>query len=513
MHRLHVDIFGAARLHDLPAVDNQGPAAYAADQIQVMADKHDGNLLLLVKIQQKLHNLRLHRHIQGGNRFIGDEELRIHEKRSSDADTLALSSRKLRRITVRKALIQADVLQHVIYHLLPLGSVGDSPDSQRLLHDPADLPGRVQGPVGVLEHHLGTESLFHLYRSGIILVQAEDRLRQGGLSASALSHDAENLRLVKGEGDIMQNMLLGRRFKDSAPHVIKDIQTVQTENHIRLGTGHIPLGNLRHQMLCILVLRMVHDLFHRALLHDLAAVYYQNLLADSADDIQVVGYKQDGHALFPVDLPQKLQNLLLHHHIQSRCRLIGDNQLRIADGRQGQHGPLPLPAGHLMGILPVILFSIRQTHSPEFLQHLLMDLLIAEFGVQLQVFRNLISHPENRIQAGHGFLEHHGHLIAHKLPPVAHLHLQEILPLENDLARIHPGIPGQKPHNGQSRHGLSRTGLSHHAHDIAGLDLKTHMTHGISSSGCVRETHRKILYFHQCSHHSLLPVRTNPASP
>ena len=45
-------------------------------------------------------DLRLDRHVERGDRLVGDDQLRVHRQRAGDADTLALASGELVRVAV-----------------------------------------------------------------------------------------------------------------------------------------------------------------------------------------------------------------------------------------------------------------------------------------------------------------------------------------------------------------------------------------------------------------------------
>ena len=55
-------------------------------------------------------------------------------------------------------------------------------------------------------------------------------------------------------------------------------------------------------------------------------------------------------------LLQQCQHLRLDRHVQRRRGLVGDDEVRFAHQRHGDHHPLPKPAGKLMRILAQPLF-------------------------------------------------------------------------------------------------------------------------------------------------------------
>ncbi len=82
--------------------------------------------------------------------------------------------------------------------------------------------------------------------------------------------------------------------------------------------------------------------------------------------------------------------------------------------------------------------------------------------------REMVKH---RIERGHGVLEDHGDLRPANLSHFIHGQLQQILPIELNLARDLPRLLDQ-PHDGQRRHALAAAGLPDHAQRLALSNVK-----------------------------------------
>ena len=54
-------------LHDVYAV------SHVAHDAQIVGDQQNGHAQRLLQIFEQLQNLRLHRYVKGGGRFVGDE--------------------------------------------------------------------------------------------------------------------------------------------------------------------------------------------------------------------------------------------------------------------------------------------------------------------------------------------------------------------------------------------------------------------------------------------------------
>ncbi len=79
---------------------------------------------------------------------------------------------------------------------------------------------------------------------------------------------------------------------------------------------------------------------HRPLLHDPAFLHHGNLIGESGDDTEVVCDEHHGHRALAFQVCEQRENLRLHGHIQSRRRLVCNQQSRLACERDREHHPL-----------------------------------------------------------------------------------------------------------------------------------------------------------------------------
>ena len=88
----------------MPAAIHHGDAiADLPDQPEVVRDEEVGQAEPLLQIEQQIHDLRLHRHVEGRHRFVADDERRLERERAGEADALALAAAELVRILRRVA--------------------------------------------------------------------------------------------------------------------------------------------------------------------------------------------------------------------------------------------------------------------------------------------------------------------------------------------------------------------------------------------------------------------------
>ena len=94
--------------------------------------------------------------------------------------------------------------------------------------------------------------------------------------------------------------------------------------------------------------RRVIEPLDRPLLDDLARVHHRRPVAELRDHRQVVRHQDQREPEVAAQAVQELEDLRLHHHVERRRRLVGDQHLRVARERHRDRGALPHPAGELV---------------------------------------------------------------------------------------------------------------------------------------------------------------------
>ena len=112
--------------------------------------------LLLLIILQKIDHLCLNGHIQGGDRLITDDQLRLQHQCTGDTDSLPLATGKFMCITAGMLLCQADSVPASDKRSHPLRSFSlrsHAATSGSAMISPHCHTG-IQGSVGILKDHL-----------------------------------------------------------------------------------------------------------------------------------------------------------------------------------------------------------------------------------------------------------------------------------------------------------------------------------------------------------------------
>ena len=143
-----------------------------------------------------------------------------------------------------------------------------------------------------------------------------------------------------------------RLAHDAALDRKPDFQIVGFQHHRAGGIGlqgvRARLGG--EQRARIGMLRRLEDFGDSILLDDLAVLHHADAVGDPANDAEVVGDEQHGHAETALQILEKLEDLRLNRDVQGGRRLVRDQQIRLIGERHGDHHALTLAAGHLVRI-------------------------------------------------------------------------------------------------------------------------------------------------------------------
>ena len=96
---------------------------------------------------------------------------------------------------------------------------------------------------------------------------------------------------------------------------------------------------------------VVEDLVHGPVLHRAPAVHDHDLVRDLGDDAEVVGDEDDAGVVLRLHLAHDVDDLRLDGHVERRRGLVGDQDVRVAADRHGDHRALAHAAGELERVL------------------------------------------------------------------------------------------------------------------------------------------------------------------
>jgi hypothetical protein len=111
MHRRVSQSLGRPALDYLSGVHNGNAIAIRGSERKIVRNKQGGHRTPFRKITDQSHYRGLGCHVEPRGRFIRDQKFGFTTKSERDANTLALTARKFKRIMVRAAGIDADVFE------------------------------------------------------------------------------------------------------------------------------------------------------------------------------------------------------------------------------------------------------------------------------------------------------------------------------------------------------------------------------------------------------------------
>ena len=182
------------------------------------------------------------------------------------------------------------------------------------------------------------------------------------------------------------------------------------------------------------MLRTPDHLRRRPLLDHHAALHHRHALGVAPHQVEVVGDEEQRHAGLGPQLLQQIEDLQADRGVERCGRLVGDEELRIAGERHGDHRPLALPAGELMRIAARAPLGVVDPHAAHCPDGLGPGLRPAQFAVQLDRLDDLVADRIDRVQRGHRLLEDHGDVAPPQVVQICSRHGEDITTLEQDLA-------------------------------------------------------------------------------
>ena len=105
----------------LPEVHHGDAVAHVAHDGEVVGDEDQRQAELALQVAQQVQDLRLDRHVERGDRLVGDDHLRLQGERAGDADALPLAAGELVRVAVVVLGVQADGVHQLLDRPLALG--------------------------------------------------------------------------------------------------------------------------------------------------------------------------------------------------------------------------------------------------------------------------------------------------------------------------------------------------------------------------------------------------------
>ncbi|SVK49536.1 Uncharacterised protein [Acinetobacter baumannii] len=168
--------------------------------------------MFFLQLQHQIDDLRAHRHVQRGQRLIGDDHLRLQDQRAGQRDALFLPGSQHVRIVVGVIRQHADLAQRLVDTLLAFGGLKIGVQPQRRIQQLADALARVERGARILKNHANTLAAVTIIaeRQRMIVDQqlagggfhhAGEHLRQRGFAGAVLADHRQRLAFAQGKAD------------------------------------------------------------------------------------------------------------------------------------------------------------------------------------------------------------------------------------------------------------------------------------------------------------------------
>ena len=148
------DLLGLRQLHDAPDIHDGHAVADMPHHAQIVGHEEVGQPELDLQILEQIQDLRLDRHVQGGDRLVGDHEAGPEGERAGDADALALAAAESMGEPSHVLGPQSDPAEELRHVLLALSPILHAVDEQGLSHQIEKRHARIERGEGILKDHL-----------------------------------------------------------------------------------------------------------------------------------------------------------------------------------------------------------------------------------------------------------------------------------------------------------------------------------------------------------------------
>ena len=331
-------------------------------------------------------------------------------------------------------------------------------------HGLAHCAARVERAVGVLKHHLHPVAQWPqaaLRQSRHLVVapqdaalgrvdQANQAARKGGLARSGLAHNAHGLTCVHRHMGVLQRgggavaahpVAAGVGFAHTLPRQQNRARKCGFSGRRR----HARHG--RQQLSGVRGLGPSQNLLARTTLNRFALVHHQHLVGDLGHHAHVVGNEKHRTALLALQVGNQLQYFFLRGHVERRGRLVADDQGGLEHHGHGDHDALTLTAAELVRVAAQHALGVGQTHPLKDAQNFGAALVTGPIGVRREQLVDLVTAIHDRIERGHGFLEHHAHAAPAQSAQTRSRGIEQGLALQHDLTTAGAQLLGQQTHH------------------------------------------------------------------
>ena len=188
--------------------------------------------------------------------------------------------------------------------------------------------------------------------------------------------------------------------------------------------------------------------------------------------------QQDGGAALRAEALEFVEDPGLDGDVERGGGFVGDEELGVERGGDGDHDPLAHTAGEFTGEGFGDAPWVGQTHLGERVERELVGVVLGHLPVRGDDLLDLVADGEDRVEAGDGVLKDHRDLGAADLPEFVAVDQADILALEEDAAGGDGGGARQDAQDAEAERGLAGAALSDEGERFAALDAQRCVAQG-----------------------------------
>ena len=180
--------------------------------------------------------------------------------------------------------------------------------------------------------------------------------------------------------------------------------------------------------------RRPDDVADAAFLDDPPRIHDEDAVGDLDGGAEIVRHEDHRQAEVALQFAQQEEDLDLHGGVEGGGRLVGQQHLRPAGERQGDHGPLAHAARHLVRVRVEPALRGGDAHPLQQRQRPGARVSPADPFVPQDGFRDLVAEGIDRIEGEQRLLEDHRHDGAAEIRQLAAAHRQHVAAGDGDAA-------------------------------------------------------------------------------
>src|SRR5262249_3683976 len=145
---------------------------------------------------------------------------------------------------------------------------------------------------------------------------------------------------------------------------------------------------------------------------DASAIHDEHAIAEAGHDAQRMGDHHNRRLAVALELAHEVEDLCLDGNVECGGRLVGDQQVRLAQERHRDHDTLAHATGEFVRIRVEAASCLGNAHSIEHGNGRVPGLALVHVAVSHKHLGHLPADPQIRIERGHRILEDHGNAAA-----------------------------------------------------------------------------------------------------